>query len=159
MDSSPIATQSPLDHTLDRTLEIAWLAMVLVVCCVMSLRAGSAVDPDLWWRLRAGDWITAHHAVPWQDAFGRYTLGHEWLDYAWLTNWILSATYRIAGLSGVMAFTGILMLGCIASAIVLISIYIPQRWALVLIIFYRVALMPVTTPRPWLFRSFCSRWN
>jgi hypothetical protein len=155
MDSAPVTTQSPLDRpldrTLDRTLEIAWLGIVLVVCCVMSLRTGSAVDPDLWWRLRAGDWITAHHAVPWQDSFGRYTLGHEWLDYAWLTNWILSATYRIAGLSGVMAFTGILMLGCITSALVLVSSYIPQGWALVLIVFYRVALMPVTTPRPWLF--------
>jgi hypothetical protein len=66
--------------------------------------------PTFWWHVRTGDWITAHHAVPWRDVFGRYTLGHHWLAYAWFFELIVSTVYRVSGLSGIMALTSVLML-------------------------------------------------
>jgi len=109
------------------------------------------VDPDLWWHLRTGNWIVSHRAVPWRDVFGRYTLGQPWLDYTWLFDVLVASVYRVKGLSGILAFTGTSMLACVACVYGLLSKRLSQRYALGMSALYLVSVLPVATPRPWLF--------
>ena len=145
------------DHKLAKALngqrayDVLWLIFLLTAVCVLSLRAATVLDPDLWWHLRTGEWISEHHAVPWRDMFGRYTAGHPWFDYTWLFDWILSQVYRLGGLLAVLAFTGTLTVACVVSLFDLISRRLSQGYALSLTVLYYVALLPIAMPRPWLF--------
>src|SRR5580698_3621489 len=60
----------------------ALLAAVLILTGAVGLDALS--DPDVWWHIRLGDWIIAHHQIPTGElfaytAFGNPLVAHEWL--------------------------------------------------------------------------------
>ena len=42
---------------------------------VLFIRVFYISDPDIWWHLRTGDWILAHHTVPSTDPFSSYGMG------------------------------------------------------------------------------------
>ena len=57
-------------------------AAVLILTGAVGLDALS--DPDVWWHIRLGDWIIAHHQIPAGElfaytAFGNPLVAHEWL--------------------------------------------------------------------------------
>lgn len=137
-----------------RGIDILWLVLVLTIAATQSLRPVAAVDQDLWWHLRAGDWITLHHAVPWQDVFGRYTLGHTWIDYTWLFDVFVASIYKLNGLNTILAFTGTLILASVTCVFGLLSKYLSQGYALILSTLFLLVILPVATPRPWLFSIF-----
>jgi hypothetical protein len=134
-----------------RVYDILCLVLLLTAVCVLSLRPITVLDPDLWWHLRAGGWVSEHQAVPWRDIFGRWTAGQPWFDYTWLFDWILSHVYKFGGLLAIVAFTGTLMVACVVSLFGLVSERLSQGYALGLTALYFVALLQLTTPRPWLF--------
>ena len=57
---------------------------------------------DLWWHLKAGEWIAGHLAVPRQDPFSFTSAGVPWVDHAWLWQigaWAAHAAAGVAGLA------------------------------------------------------------
>ncbi len=137
-----------------RGIDVLWLVFLLTVAAMQSLRVAGAMDGDIWWHLRTGDWIVSHHAVPWRDVFGRYTLGHTWIDYTWLFDVLIASIYKLKGLTGVLAFTGTLIIASVACMFSLLSKYLSQGYALTISVLFLIAILPLATPRPWLFSLF-----
>jgi hypothetical protein len=68
------------------------------------------VHDDLFWHLRTGEWIAAHHRVPLADLFSYTRLGARWITHEWgfsLASWLL---YRAGGLGSLVVATALLAL-------------------------------------------------
>lgn len=73
---------------------------------IMTLRP--ALDPDLWWHLRTGEWILAH-GIPQQDPFSHVASGLPWITHEWLSEVLLQLAYQAGGLRLlVLLFSGML---------------------------------------------------
>lgn len=65
-------------------------------------------DPDLWWHLANGRLVWTMGSVPTQDAYSFTAAGQTWLMHEWLTEALLYALWRTAGMGGLMlAFTAV----------------------------------------------------
>ena len=75
-------------------------AFALFIAPYYSIRTWAAVlDPDIWWHVRTGDWIVAHHALP-HDAIFSQHLERPWVAYAWLFDLLVSRAMHWFGLPG-----------------------------------------------------------
>lgn len=101
-------------------------------------------EPDLWWHLRTGEWVAAHHAVPATDPFSQYGAGREWVAYSWLFEALLYGAHRLGGLSGVVGLVAVLWLAIAETALWATR----SLWVTLALL---AALAPFATPRPWLF--------
>ena len=68
---------------------------------LLFLRAFYIGDPDIWWHLRAGQWILQHRAVPGTDPFSYYGADKPWIVYSWLFDSIMAAVYGRLGLASI----------------------------------------------------------
>jgi len=59
-------------------------------------------DPDIWWHLASGRWMTTHHLVPKVDVFSLTAQGTPWIDSYWLQEIGLYLLVHITGLSGLI---------------------------------------------------------
>jgi hypothetical protein len=85
---------------------VQWAAAVvaLFIAPYYSIRTWAAVvDPDIWWHIRTGDWIIAHHAVPRYAIFSQH-IEQSWVAYSWLFDLLVSGLYRRFGLAGIPGF-------------------------------------------------------
>lgn len=89
-------------HRLGGNPAVRALALTLIVSCasIAFLRNFYMTDPDFGWHLRAGEWILAHHGVPFTDPFSSYGAGKSWYDYSWLFDLFFVGLYRAFGLVG-----------------------------------------------------------
>jgi hypothetical protein len=79
-------------------------ALALFIAPYYSIRTWAAVvDPDIWWHIRTGDWILAHHAVPRYAIFSQH-LERPWIAYSWLFDVIVSGVEHRFGLAGIPGF-------------------------------------------------------
>ena len=95
----------------------AMLASLLVAGVFYSARL-FVVDPDLWWHIKAGDFILATHHWPTTDFYSFTVSGHPWLAYEWLGEVLFAAVSRLAGVQGLDAL--LIVLG---SAVILALYY------------------------------------
>jgi hypothetical protein len=58
-------------------------------------------DPDFWWHMRNGKYITANWRLPSFDAYSFTAKGSEWLDHSWLSEVAYYGAYNTFGLLGV----------------------------------------------------------
>ncbi|RYD51326.1 MAG: hypothetical protein EOP52_10000 [Sphingobacteriales bacterium] len=69
------------------------LAFPFLWVCAFSLKAFR--EPDLWWQIRTGQWIRAHHAVPKTDPFSFTQFDRPWINIKWasevLASWLADA--------------------------------------------------------------------
>ena len=84
---------------------------LLALCCWLTALAALSIayklpvrDPDIWWHLKTGDWIVAHHVVPSVGIFSRTAGTHAWVAYSWLYEVLLSCAYAWFGLVGFALF-------------------------------------------------------
>ena len=85
---------------------VQWAAAViaLFIAPYYSIRTwASVVDPDIWWHIRTGDWIFAHHTVPRYAIFSQH-LDRPWIAYSWLFDLLVSAVQHRCGLAGIPGF-------------------------------------------------------
>jgi hypothetical protein len=118
---------------------------------------GSAVaDPDVWWHLRTGEWIVTHRACPQVDSFSNYAAGKEFAVYTWIFNCVLYGLYKVFGLRGIALYTVLLTTSVIAAIHMLMRWFQPHGLrAVILTMLATLALLPIMTPRPWLFTILC----
>ncbi len=83
----------------------ALLAAVLVLTGGVGLDALS--DPDVWWHIRLGDWIIAHHQIPAGELFAYTAFGNPLVAHEWLSETIFAALAAVGGLFLVTALMGL----------------------------------------------------
>jgi hypothetical protein len=90
----------------------ALLVAVLILTGAVGLDALS--DPDVWWHIRLGDWIIAHHQIPAGELFAYTAFGNPLVVHEWLSETIFAALAAAGGLAlvtllmGAVAWTGML---------------------------------------------------
>src|SRR6266852_4898712 len=100
--------------------------IVVLFLGILGIAARNVVDPDVWWHLKTGEWISQHKAVPRVDPFSYTRAGQPWIAHEWLFELIIYSLYRIAGPAGlIVAFAVIscaafllLYLRCVGSRFV-----------------------------------------
>lgn len=138
---------------------VSWLAAMLLpsfgsvvfavsLCQVLFLSGGPQTlfrDSDTGWHVRNGEAILDNGAVPRVDGFSYTREGRQWLAWEWLSDALLGATHRTAGLPGVALLAALaialtawgtarfsLSLGCdfmgTAAAIVLLLVTTSIHW-------------------------------
>lgn len=94
-----------------RVLQLLALTSLLGLVAAIAFASRTTVrDPDIWWHLKAGDWIVEHHAVPYTGIFSRTAGTHPWIAYSWGYEVVLSRMYAWFGLIGFALFEVILTL-------------------------------------------------
>jgi hypothetical protein len=83
----------------------ALLAAVLILTGAVGLDALS--DPDVWWHIRLGDWIIAHHQIPTGELFAYTAFGNPLVAHEWLSETIFAALAAIGGLVLVTLLMGV----------------------------------------------------
>jgi hypothetical protein len=119
---------------------------------VIAARSRTHWDQDIWWHLRTGQWIAEHGQVPVIDPFSQYGQGKAWIAYSWLFDAIAHGAFHSLGLRGLVLLSAVLGLLIAAALYVLLrELEAPLAVAVTLTLVGFDAMMPLTTPRPWLF--------
>ena len=83
-------------------LELLAATLSLLIAPYYSIQTRAAVvDPDIWWHIRVGDWITSHGSVPRAGIFSQYA-DRPWVAYSWLFDVLVSSVNRVYGLVGIV---------------------------------------------------------
>src|SRR4029077_15271285 len=95
------------------------LACALASAALLALALAWSLHPlvhdDLFWHLRTGEWIAAHHQGPLAYLFSYTRQGARWITHEWvfsLASWLI---YRAGGLGGLVAATALLALAIFAA--------------------------------------------
>src|SRR5690349_5835219 len=63
-------------------------------------------DGDTGWHIRTGEYILRTHTVPVRDLFSSTAPGTPWYAWEWLADVLFAALHNMAGLKGVVLFSG-----------------------------------------------------
>jgi len=96
-------------------LGVACAAFAALLALVWSVRP--LAHDDVFWHLRTGDWILAHHAVPTRDPFSYTRLGAPWISHEWGFAMVAWTWDHAFGLRGLQALT--VLITALAGALVL----------------------------------------
>jgi hypothetical protein len=69
---------------------------------LFAMAARNAVDPDLWWHLKTGQYIAEHKSVPHVDPFSFTRAGAHWVAHEWLAELFLYHAQRLVGWNGLI---------------------------------------------------------
>jgi hypothetical protein len=78
----------------------AFLAALFVG--LLALAARNVIDPDVWWHLKTGQYITEHKSVPHTDPFSYTRAGQPWVAHEWLTELLMYNLLRTTGFAGLI---------------------------------------------------------
>ncbi len=112
-------------------------------------------DPDIWWRLRVGEWIVEHHGVPYAEYFSADDIGKPWIEYSWLFALLAYWVHSYFGLVGVVYF--IVLMGYAIAYVVYRLIRgagLPFQAEAALVAMALGPMKSLMTPRPWLLSIF-----
>ncbi|MSP39353.1 MAG: hypothetical protein EXR70_12760 [Deltaproteobacteria bacterium] len=108
-------------------------------------------DPDIWWRLRTGEWIATHHAVPYAEYFSANDIGKSWIEYSWLFALLVYWVHSYLGLVGLVYFVVLMGYAIAYAAYRLIrTAGLPFLVQVALLAMALGTMKSVMTPRPWL---------
>ena len=108
-------------------------------------------DPDIWWRLRAGEWIVEHHSVPYADNFLAYGVGKPWIEYSWLFAVLVYGAHHNFGLYGLIGLVvGFALSIAFATYRLVRDSGLPLAAQAVLAGLALGTMKTLMTPRPWL---------
>ena len=131
------------------------LATLLAATGLMCLHMAYITDADIWWQMRAGEWILQHHAFPQTDTFSIHGMGKPWEAYSWLFDLIVLKLYQHWDLVGLVIYSTALVMAITASLYNLLRRLQPDGTTVVLLTMAAMAcLTRLFTPRPWLITIF-----
>src|SRR5918999_27319 len=137
----------------DTEATVRRIVILLLLYCVPAFQAMLPIDdPDIWWRLRTGQWILTQGHVPTTDPFSAYGMGKPWIAYSWLFEILVYGLFANFGLSGVLLLTvGMTLLIAFTLHYAVRRTGLPFLAEVILLAVVFGSLKPVVTPRPWLF--------
>lgn len=113
-------------------------------------------DPDIWWHMRAGEWVLQNHAVPRANFLSTAGYGKPWVLYSWIFDVTVAELHRIFGLLGPIVIYPVAM--CLLIVALLWMLITKLGFALqkrILVMALSVAaLAPICSPRPGLCSVF-----
>jgi hypothetical protein len=83
-------------------LTVKRIFLAVVFLGLFALAARNVSDPDVWWHLKTGEYIAAHHSVPHADPFSYTRAGEPWVAHEWLTDLLLYELLRATGFGGLI---------------------------------------------------------
>ncbi len=83
-----------MDLQLSR-LKIHHVVFVAVFLCFILVNADKIHDPDMWWHLKAGQYIFDHGSVPKADFYSFSNAGHEWIAHEWGSELLYYTSYKL----------------------------------------------------------------
>ncbi len=144
-------TASVSHRMIERFAQTALLAVLFATPALMCVHTACVNDPDIWWHLRAGQWIMAHHAVPWVDPFSGPLAGTSWLAYSWLYELLVTKLFQWLGLAGIVAYSSAVVLAITVALYHMVRRLQRDFTLSVLLTFAASYCMGrLYTPRPWL---------
>lgn len=75
---------------------------------LLAMTARHAVDPDLWWHLRTGQWIVETGSIPHVDPFSFTRAGHAWISHEWLSEVVFYEIWKHSGFGGLIVFSAVI---------------------------------------------------
>jgi hypothetical protein len=89
-------------HAIHNVISVKHTFLAAVLLGLFALTARNVTDPDVWWHLETGQYISEHKSVPHADPFSYTRAGAPWVAHEWLTDLLLYALDRITGFGGLM---------------------------------------------------------
>jgi hypothetical protein len=109
-------------------------------------------DPDIWWRLRTGQWIIEHKSAPVVDVFSTFSMGKPWIEYSWLFEVLVYAIHAHGNLTGLVYFVVTMAFVITFAAHKLVrQTSVPFAAEIALVVVGMMGMNYLMTPRPWLF--------
>jgi len=90
-------------------VDVAFLMPVVFLFGRMDGLVSLLGDCDTGWHIRTGEWILAHHAVPYRDLFSYSKPDSVWFAWEWLADVIFAGLNAMGGLATVSLFAVLLL--------------------------------------------------
>lgn len=90
-----------------RPLTIERSAILILFGLLFALATRVPIDTDTWWHLRAGEY-TLTQGMIYADPFSFSKAGAPWINHSWLSQIVLTFTWRIGGNFGLAIYTSVL---------------------------------------------------
>jgi hypothetical protein len=116
---------------------------------LLAMTARNALDPDLWWHLRTGQWIVETGHVPHSDPFSFTRAGHAWVSHEWLSEVVFYGLWKHGGVAALIVFSAIIT----TAGFMLLYLRCPRKkhWAAAATAFGALASAPSWGVRPQMF--------
>ena len=88
-------------------LKLIFLLFIFLLGFSLSLHKIS--NWDIWWHLRAGEYIWEKGLIPREDIFSFTAEGRKWIDHTWLFQAVSWKIYSVAGLAGLIISKALLV--------------------------------------------------
>jgi tetratricopeptide (TPR) repeat protein len=97
---------------------------LLLATAAFTLGCQELFDADVWWHLRAGQWILANGKVPRVDPFTFGSADRPWIDVQWLFEVILAAVFTAGRVRAIVVMTAV-----VATSVLLVALMArDKRW-------------------------------
>jgi hypothetical protein len=116
---------------------------------LLAMTARNAVDPDLWWHLRTGQWIIDTGHIPHSDPFSFTRAGHTWVSQEWLSEIAFYELWKHGGAAALIIFCALLT----TAGFMLLYLRCPgkRHWAAAATAIGALASAPTWGVRPQMF--------
>jgi len=116
---------------------------------LLAMTARNAIDPDLWWHLRTGQWIVETGHVPHSDPFSFTRAGHAWVSHEWLSEVVFYELWKHGGAAALIVFAAIIT----TAGFMLLYLRCPgkKHWAAAATVLGALAAAPSWGVRPQMF--------
>lgn len=116
---------------------------------LLAMTARNALDPDLWWHLRTGQWIVETGHVPHSDPFSFTRAGNAWVSHEWLSEVAFYELWKHGGAAALIVFSAIIT----TAGLMLLYLRCPgkRHWAAAATAFGALAAAPSWGVRPQMF--------
>ncbi len=136
----------------NRAIQIIMLAMLIVAPALLCVGVATVTDPDIWWHLRAGQWMMQHHALLRVDPFSIGGAGKPWQAYSWLYELLVIQLFQRFGLVGMVGYSTAMVFAITLALWHLIKRLQPNvALTGVVLIATCLSFGHLVTPRPWMF--------
>jgi hypothetical protein len=116
---------------------------------LLAMTARNAVDPDLWWHLRTGQWIAETRHIPLSDPFSFTRAGHTWVSHEWLSEVTFYELWKQGGAAALIVFCALVT----TAGFMLLYFRCPgkRHWAAAMTAIAALASAPTWGVRPQMF--------
>lgn len=127
------------------------LTALLSTAGLICIHMAFVTDADVWWQMRAGQWILSHHAFPHVDPFSIGGSNKPWEAYSWLFDVVLLKLFQQWGLAGFLVYSTALVVAITVALYRVLNRLQPNGTTSAVLVFLAMScLTRLFTPRPWL---------